>query len=172
MSSDLTFKKAHISDLGLVLDILNEGIDKQIQNGLRIWNRDLKQRTLEGIQSDDTYLVYDASKAIGTFRLAWTDDNWSDDDLAGYVHKIATTKLASGDNTGKKILLMCAKLVIANKRRYIRLDVLSSNEKLKQYYLAMGFNYVTDGHAHKTSKFKTVCLYEIEAYSFIKQNHV
>jgi ribosomal protein S18 acetylase RimI-like enzyme len=64
------------------------------------------------------------------------------DDPAIYIHRIATNPGFRGNSYVKHIVEWAKTYATENKKEYIRMDTGSGNEKLNNYYVSCGFEYL------------------------------
>src|SRR5438876_6161836 len=63
---------------------------------------------------------------------------------AGYVHKLAIKRSYSGQRLGLRLLQWAESKTRAEGKRYLRLDCLTSNKTIREYYEKAGFIHVRD----------------------------
>lgn len=91
--------------------------------------------------SHEVWLFADAAGPLATVCLQLDDpDVWGDDPdhVALYLHGLAT-RLDAPRGTGAAVLAWCEREVLRRGRRLLRLDCWDTNEQLKAYYAALGF---------------------------------
>lgn len=79
------------------------------------------------------------------FTLALNDPMiWGgrNSDPAVYIHRIATNPTFRGNQFVKHIITWVSEYAISHRKYYVRLDTLSGNEQLHNYYLSCGFTYL------------------------------
>ena len=92
------------------------------------------------MQSGDVYIAMLDSKAVGTFRLQWTDDIiWDGPENAGYIHQLAVMEGFHGQDLGAHLIDWASKKVAKHNKQFLRLDCPSANQKLCAYYERQGF---------------------------------
>lgn len=158
---NIVIREASKQDLKAYYDIIVERYkwfkDKNIiqwdDDYLLIFNEEYFNRCLN---SDDIFVATKDSEIIGGMLIKNMDIYYSRDNDAYYLHHFVTkpgnTKL--GDILLNYVLEYCKK----NKKRYLRLDCINTNEKLNNYYLTRGF--VCTGTKAKRNNFYN--LYERE----------
>lgn len=65
-----------------------------------------------------------------------------DNDPAIYIHRIVTNPLFRGHSFVKKIIVWAKQFAKENNKQFIRMDTGSGNDKLNNYYISCGFNYL------------------------------
>ncbi|MEQ7801304.1 GNAT family N-acetyltransferase [Pedobacter sp. ASV1-7] len=71
--------------------------------------------------------------------LIWEE---KDKDPAIYIHRIATNPKFRGKHFVKHIVEWVKKYALENGKLYVRMDTGSGNERLNNYYISCGFNYL------------------------------
>lgn len=104
----------------------------------------------------ELHVVERGGAIVATLALQWSDKLfWGDagtDDGAGYVHRLAVRRRHSNGGLGYRLLDWAAERVRARERGALRLDVVRSNRRLRDYYEAAGFRHfrdVTGEHTHR-----------------------
>lgn len=150
-STVLDFRQAQLSDLATVLDILTEAAAWLVEQGIDQWpsppNEHWQRRMHEAVVREEVFTVGIVNNRFGIVRLTWQDELWPDDGLAGYVHTMAIRSAMHGQRVGRAILFWAAMRVQRARKRYVRLDCLATNGRLRHYYESVGFAFqrqVTD----------------------------
>jgi GNAT superfamily N-acetyltransferase len=146
--------KANVADLTTVMTILTEAAARLCAQGIQQWSSPpppalwrLMERELA---AGHVYLVTltDTASVIGLFRLRRKDRYWPTTEAAGYVHTLAITDRACGYGIGQRMLAWIGDHLRNECCRYLRLDCIASNARLRRYYEEQGFLYrgeVVDG---------------------------
>lgn len=71
--------------------------------------------------------------------LIWEE---KDKDPAIYIHRIATNPKFRGKHFVKHIVAWVKKYALEMEKSYVRMDTGSGNERLNNYYISCGFNYL------------------------------
>ena len=139
----LDFEIAQRDELPLVMEILAEAAAWLKQKGIDQWpsppNEHWWRRMGAAIDRGEVYTAGFDKVRIGIVRLTWTDPYWPDDDLAGYVHSVAIRTAMHGQGVGSSILSWAALKVRQRGKRFLRLDCLARNRRLRRYYEDHGF---------------------------------
>jgi ribosomal protein S18 acetylase RimI-like enzyme len=140
--------QAQPADLPVILEILDEAARWLAERQIQQWSYPPPPsfaNFMRGqIEQGDVYLARLAAdeSAVGTLRFAWQDaDLWQDSAglEAGYVHSLAIRPHLQGQQLGE-ILLDWAKAHVRRRNcRYLRLDCVATNQKLRRYYSRLGF---------------------------------
>ncbi len=139
------FKQAQPEDLPLVVEILaeaavwlqNQGIDQWPSPIPPHWQHRLAQKIALG----DLYTVGIVKNRFGIVGLSWQDAYWPDDQLAGYVHRMAIRTEMHGQGVGSMILFWAMLQAERKGKQFLRLDCAAGNGRLRQYYQNQGFEY-------------------------------
>ncbi|MER8160000.1 GNAT family N-acetyltransferase [Streptomyces sp. NPDC094472] len=129
------------------------GIDQWRTAGFR--DRALEKWRID-IENGRTWIIVESGEAVGTVTLAAPDmDFWTradHPDAALYVAKLITSRAASGQNLGGRILDWVGAMAAKADKPWIRLDCWRSNTALQDYYLREGFRHVrTEAPPHRLS---------------------
>jgi len=146
----MTISTATLKDTEQILDILFEiATDlkaKQIiqwQEWLAPSREDL-QWINNLIKNDSFYLILNDSTTIGIFSLSDSDQKyWGKSvDNSKYLHSLAVLPSYKKYQFGKNVINLIKADLKTKGYDYLRLDCISSNQKLKNYYSNQEFNEV------------------------------
>lgn len=144
----IKIQPAQPDDLPLVLEILREAAFWLAERQIPQWSYPpppgLPNFLRRQIEQGDLYLAWLLAdeRAIGTLRFAWQDpDLWQDngEHQAGYVHTLAIRPQLHGYQLGQVLLDWAKDHVRRRNRRYLRLDCVATNQRLRRYYTQLGF---------------------------------
>lgn len=151
----ISIDKANDADLPTAIGILGEAAARLQARGIQQWTYppppELARLLEREIIAGHLYLarLVTDRRIIGLFRLRWEDDYWTAlAAKAGYVHSFALGDDAVGHGIGQQILDWIGDYLRSRQCRYLRLDCIASNVRLRRYYEELGFNYcgqVVDG---------------------------
>jgi len=155
----LEVTKAVIPDLVYAMAILDEAAVRLQKRGIQQWSSPpppgLCRLMASEIDAGHLYLAKadNGARMIGLFRLRWEDAYWSmgagaNTEPAGYVHSLALANDACGYGIGQQILQWIGAYLRDQQCRYLRLDCMAANARLRRYYEAQGFVYcgqIVDG---------------------------
>lgn len=82
---------------------------------------------------------------VGTLIICWSDSEiWEELDTfeAAYIHKFAVHRKYEGTGIGPRILTWTEDYLKGKDKRVLRLDCISENTKLNQYYQKSGFEFI------------------------------
>ncbi|MGW7274717.1 N-acetyltransferase family protein [Streptomyces sp. NPDC054864] len=95
------------------------------------------------IASDEVWLACDGETVTGAYEVWWADEPaWGEQPpVAGYVHRLMTRRGAPA-GTGRAMLARAERRIAEAGRGRCRLDCVSTNPRLRQYYEAAGYTVV------------------------------
>lgn len=104
------------------------------------------------ILNKETYVAEYDKKLLGTFTISsvqseWDVDIWGErQDSSLYLHRLAVSTDYKGDGLGSEMIRWMEE-TFADQYIYLRLDCVSNNPKLNQFYQTCGYKLVgsTDG---------------------------
>ena len=160
----MSLKKISVSECNIVLDILIENSRWLAEKGICQWPEENILERHDEIRvsiNEGRYFKFenvDEIAAIVEINTApeeiWNKDNSS----TYYIHKLAIRRKYSNQRLGWNILDRIKSKAEKAGIKYLRLDCVSHNEKLCQYYEDFGFNF--KGKADFESE--NLALYEYE----------
>lgn len=151
MNSKYKIRSTNADEFELVLGILKEGAATLQSKGVdqwRVWLNPTPERlqwVREGFDNGEFYVFENQQKMIaGIYRLSFEDlKYWGiQEKPAGYVHSLTVRDSFSGRQLGKLILKLVEQQLLDKGVYLFRLDCITSNQKLCQYYESLGFKKV------------------------------
>lgn len=129
-------------EVGIVVELLEQAAAWLYEQGITDqWSRTVDPAWLAaGIDSGETWLARLDGTVVGTLTLNWSDPLWTDlgpVDVAGYVHRLTVRRDTRG--LGKALLDWAGEQIRAHGRELLRLDCVTRNTRLNDYYRAAGF---------------------------------
>jgi GNAT superfamily N-acetyltransferase len=127
-----------------VLAVLDEAAAWLGEHGVRQWPPRFEREWVEpAVLAGDTWLAVDDRHVLATVTLDRADGLWADRPApAAYVHRLAVRRAAAG--LGARILDWAATTAASEGHRFLRLDCVESNRRLRDYYEAAGFRHRGD----------------------------
>lgn len=123
-----------------------------LKRGLSQWESpsppEVWERMAGEIETGEVYLAKlpATAEAIGVVRFEWTGvPLWPAEADAGYIHTMAIRPTHRGRQLGRMLLAWAIGHVRGRGKRFARLDCISNNRRLRDYYEADGFRYCGDG---------------------------
>jgi ribosomal protein S18 acetylase RimI-like enzyme len=147
VSSELRVVQASPEDVEEVCDLLAEAAAWMRGRGIEQWPRRFPRTQIaESVARGETYLARLGDATAGTLALEWEDPLfWGDRPRdAGYVHRVAVRRAFAGRGLGARLVDWAAERVVARGRRYLRLDCMAQNARLRRYYEELGFEHRGD----------------------------
>ncbi|WP_079508521.1 GNAT family N-acetyltransferase [Mesobacillus jeotgali] len=135
-------------------------------NGINQWRFLLSggddDEILEAVKRNETYIVMDGDELVATFTLSGDQSEWdihifgeeaAHDSL--YLHRFAIAPELIGRGLGRELLAWIEKSIYTEKS-FLKLDCVSNNSKLNQFYLDYGFDYIGETDHHNKYQ-KKIC---------------
>lgn len=140
-----TIRKGTAEEAGVIREMIKQRIAWFDKQGISQWDEGYLQFYTQEVFAQEARrgTLYYAEKdemICGAFVLLTEDDRWEGDKTpAYYVHNLVTRVNTPG--LGEIILDWCRKKAEEDGKRYLRLDMLTGNHKLRRYYENQGFVY-------------------------------
>lgn len=146
----LDFVRIDSSDLNTVLAILKDAAESLQRKGLDQWLYWLdppisKKKWLEeGLRNREFYFLKQADDTLGMIRILESDEMYwgKQNDSALYIHSLVVKEEFKGRGLGAKAMLKVEEIAREKKMDFLRLDCVSENQALCNYYIQQGFNVV------------------------------
>jgi GNAT superfamily N-acetyltransferase len=140
---------ARPDDIDTVLGILDEAAAWIIEQRLpSVWKPGefSRETFLEQISRGEVHVGLVDGKPAGTITLQWSDlvfwgEQQSD---SGYVHKLAVRPVYAGQKIGLEMLKWAEAAAREVGKRFLRLNCLAADRKIRDYYERVGFLYKGD----------------------------
>jgi GNAT superfamily N-acetyltransferase len=141
-------------DLNLLIAFRDEAARWLAARGIDQWREPyptedlMEEGMLRSIRAGETFIVWDDD---GTPAATITVDRWANPDLwtpeeaaepALYAHKLTVARDYAGQGLGAELLDWAGTRAAVGDARWLRVDVWTTNPKLQQYYLELGFRHV------------------------------
>ena len=145
----MTFTLAKHKDLEMIIAILNNMAKILQSKNVSQWTQwlDPQPRDIEWIRgkiNDNAFFfVHIENEMAGMFSLSDTDEKyWGKQNVkAKYLHSLTTLPKFKGQSFGKKVIAKIKQNLLHTDCKYLRLDCISTNSTLKNYYQSQGFVY-------------------------------
>jgi ribosomal protein S18 acetylase RimI-like enzyme len=142
----LTIMAARSADLGRYLDLLEEVAGWLETRGIVQWPRGNFRRSADyyaqSIAQQEVQLAFIADELVGTLRVLLREPIvWPDvvEDDAIYVYNLAVRRTWAELGLGRRILDWAGARAASLGRQYVRLDCVTDNGFLRDYYTQAGF---------------------------------
>ena len=141
----LDTKVAQATDLPTVLDILSEAAAWLQEKGIDQWpsppNEFWQRRVAAAVERGEIFTVGIVKNRFAIVRITSSNRHWPDDGLALYVGMLALRSDMHGQGLGVYILTWASLKALREGKRFLRLDCLASNARLRRYYEEQDFVY-------------------------------
>ncbi|MGY0037193.1 GNAT family N-acetyltransferase [Pedobacter sp. NJ-S-72] len=133
-------------DIDAIFNLYDQATTHQKNMGAGLYWQGFERSLIEKeIEEKRHYKITVDGELACTFCIAHKDPAiWKekDKDPAVYIHRIATNPLLRGNSYVKHIIAWASEFAKDNQRDFIRIDTGSGNDKLNNYYISCGFNYL------------------------------
>ncbi len=149
MSNHLEVVPAVEGDLDVVLAVLEEAAEWLVKKGIEgPWRPGFfsRQAFADQIGRGEVYVSRLGEGIVGTITLQWRDDLFWPGALsdAGYMHKLAVRPAYMGKGLGLQMVEWAIGTARAAGKKFLRLDCLAGNRKIREYYEKAGFTHLND----------------------------
>jgi ribosomal protein S18 acetylase RimI-like enzyme len=145
-TAEFRIVSAQGEDLERYIDLLEEVADWLDTRGIRQWRRGSFRLSMdyyaESIKRREVQLAFVGNELVGTLRLLLREPIvWPEvvQDDSVYVYNLAVRRAWAERRFGRRMLRWAEDRAASLGRRYVRLDCLSDNHFLNQYYRHAGF---------------------------------
>jgi ribosomal protein S18 acetylase RimI-like enzyme len=138
----LDVRRAEPEELDEVVGILSEAARWLLERGIQQWPDPFpRERAAPLVDRGEFYLARIDGEPVATFALLWSDPAfWGEQPpVAGYVHAIAVRRTYAGQGLGERLLEWAEEQIATSGRELLRLDCMSDNAALREYYERLGF---------------------------------
>jgi len=147
---NLSFEQIKPNELAVVLDYLRSAATTLQQKGVSQWTVWLNPQPTnidwveKGIRKGKYYLILKEKSRIGIVRLSETDETYwgQQPSEARYIHSLVIDERFSGLGLGKQVIELMIQQAISDNIPFMRLDCISTNTALCNYYESQGFKKV------------------------------
>jgi ribosomal protein S18 acetylase RimI-like enzyme len=144
--TDLRIVVAAGEDLRRYIDLLEEVAEWLEARGIKQWRpgnfRLSAEYYAESIRLEEVQLAFAGEQLVGTLRVLLREPVvWPEvvEDDAVYVHSLAVRRAWAGRRLGGRLLDWAADRAASLGRQWLRLDCVSDNRFLRDYYTRAGF---------------------------------
>ena len=134
-----------INDTDAILKLYDDGTAYQKTVAKTSWKGFERQMVEKEIAENKQWKIIIDGQIACVFSTTFSDPFiWQEKnkDPAIYIHRIVTNPLFRGHSFVKKIIVWAKQFAKGNNKQFIRMDTGSGNEKLNNYYVSCGFNYL------------------------------
>lgn len=150
---EIEIAKTTVGDIPAIFKLYDEAIAFQKEVGNNHWLGFEIALIEKEISEERHFKVVGDDEVISTFCITLNDPLiWKDSDLvrAVYIHRIATSKNARGNNVLKHIIAYTIDYAKEQELQYIRMDTGAGNDRLIGYYIKNGFTFIGDTKVNYT----------------------
>lgn len=149
IDNEIIFSKSNISEIDDILNIYAERMQWFKEKGIKQWGKYLEHHPKEEfenvIKNGYFFTLKQKGKIIAGFELSTDSKYWRDDETqAYYIYKVVT-KVGS-HQVGNLVFDICKDIAKTNNKKYLRLDCLSTNERLNNIYQSHNFKLIRTGY--------------------------
>lgn len=147
-STDAIMKKiinSNPEDIDIILGLYDAGTALQKQVAEKHWQGFDPEMVATDIREKRCWKIMEEDQIAAVFTLTFQDPFiWKekDKDPAVYIHRISTHPDFRGNGYVKDIVRWAREYAAGIGKTYIRMDTGSGNEKLNNYYVSCGFDYL------------------------------
>ena len=146
----MNFIPAQLSDIDTILVILKNVAEDLRDNKISQWTQWLSPQASDikwisdKIESQAFFFVLINNEMAGMFSLSDSDEKyWGKQKIkAKYLHSLTTLTKYKGTGFGKKVVKKIKTDLKDTDYKFLRLDCISTNTHLKEYYQSQGFTYL------------------------------
>ncbi len=146
----MEFVLVDIKENEVVLSMLQLLAIQLKSKGIKQWTEWLspsksdKERIKNAINNEEFYFIKSKGKVMGMFSLADTDDTyWGHQNApAKYLHSLTILPQFKGEKVGLKAISQIIENLKKSGLNFLRLDCISTNDALQNYYTNQGFKYI------------------------------
>lgn len=141
----MTIINSTIEDIDAIFELYEQGTAYQKSVAKKHWKGFDRTLVATEIEEKRQFKIIVNDEIACVFVISYNDPFiWQekDKDPAIYIHRIATNPLFRGNSYVKHIVEWSKEFAASNNKQFIRMDTGSGNEKLNNYYIDCGFNYL------------------------------
>ncbi|MCF2447722.1 GNAT family N-acetyltransferase [Dyadobacter sp. CY345] len=137
--------KSKYEDIDKIFELYQQGTEHQKTVAIKHWKGFERSLIEKEISEERQYKIVVDQTIVCVFAIDYNDPLiWGerDKDPSIYIHRIATNPDFRGQFFVKKIVEWAKNHAKAIRKKFIRMDTGSGNEKLNSYYERCGFKYL------------------------------
>lgn len=153
-------KKAQISDLDQIMNIVKETVLQMNANNNYQWNRNYpsKENFIKDIQ-EETLFVFEIEGEVAGFTcinrneaIEYKELNWTQKDVAYVVHRIAISPKYRNKGIAYKLMEFAHDLAKKDNVKHLKTDTYALNTKAQELFKKCGYQYVGEVNFHGNEK--------------------
>lgn len=133
------------SDIDAIINILNAGTQYQKAVGGKQWLGFDKKLLETDIAEERSWKIVEDDTIVCIFAITFDDPLiWQEKDTpdAIYIHRISVHADYHGNGYVKNIVAWAREYAKSLNKTLVRMDTTSGNDRLNNYYVSCGFNYL------------------------------
>jgi ribosomal protein S18 acetylase RimI-like enzyme len=141
----MVIKNSSPADIDFIFKLYDAGTAYQKTVAKRHWQGFERSLVETEVEEKRQWKIVVNEQIACVFAITFTDPFiWEEksNDPAIYIHRIATNPSFRGNNYVRHIVDWAKTYAKENKKDFIRMDTGSGNDKLNNYYISCGFNYL------------------------------
>jgi RimJ/RimL family protein N-acetyltransferase len=141
----MTILNSELTDIDFIFNLYEEGTKYQKKVALKHWQGFDRSLIEQEIEEKRQWKIMVQNEIACVFAITFDDIHiWSEKNIdpSIYIHRISTNPKFRGQHFVKRIVAWAKEYALAHDKLYIRMDTGSGNEKLNNYYISCGFNYL------------------------------
>ena len=138
-------RNADLDDLDKIISLYQLATEYQKSVAKKYWKGFDKEMIINDITENNQWKIVIDNDIACIFCTAFSDPLiWREknSDPAVYLHRIATNPDFRGKGFMKQIVSWTTDFALKNNKRFIRMDTGSGNDKLNDYYISCGFDFL------------------------------
>ena len=157
----IQIRLAQKTEIKEIIQLLKDRASWLQSNGIDQWSYLLSGgedfEIEQAILNNETYVAECNNKIIGTFTVSsvqseWDLEIWGEKkDQSLYLHRLAVKTECKGNGLGHKMIRWIEE-TLSDQSNYLRLDCVSKNPRLNQFYEEYGFTFL--GSTDEFNKFE------------------
>jgi GNAT superfamily N-acetyltransferase len=146
MNMDINLRRVKDTEFDVVYGILHENATWLLSKGIFQWPLDwlesIRPEIRASIHAELFYAIEIENTVVAVLEIRTAPELlWGNNqDEAHYIHKLAIRRKYSDGGLGRKILDIIKSKAQQKNIKFLRLDCVAHNDKLREYYESCGFN--------------------------------
>jgi ribosomal protein S18 acetylase RimI-like enzyme len=141
----MTIQNSESTDIDFIFNLYEEGTKYQKTVAIKHWQGFDRNIVEQEIEEKRQWKIIVEGHIACVFATTFDDIHiWGEknDEPSVYIHRIATNPKFRGPHFVKHIVAWAKKYALEHDKLFIRMDTGSGNDKLNNYYISCGFNYL------------------------------
>lgn len=141
----MTIDNTTLADLPTIEWLFQQAMELQGKNGYKVWTSIDPQALKKDIEQHLQYKIVLHGEVICIFSVQYSDPFiWQERDRgdAIYLHRIVVHPAHKGKKQFNQVLGWAKEHAREKKLRHVRMDTWADNQKIIDYYLTFGFNFL------------------------------